>query len=70
MWFPLKEGVFDVNPNIEYCKGANEKKEDILWDALEQSWSQIREDIQDALIKSMKKRVEAVLEAKGWYTKY
>jgi transposase len=69
MWFPLKEGVYDLDPAIENCKGLNDKEE-ILGEALEQSWTLISQDIQDALRRSMKHRVEAVLEAKGWYTKY
>lgn len=70
MWFPLKEGVYDVNPNIESIQGSREKREDQLWAALETSWSNIRADIQGELVKSMDTRVNAVLEAKGWYTRF
>jgi hypothetical protein len=39
-WYPLKEGIYDLDPAIETCKGSNDKKE-ILWEALEQSWTLI-----------------------------
>jgi transposase len=42
MWFPLKEGVYDVTPDIENRQGPDEKKGDFLWEALEQSWGSIR----------------------------
>lgn len=70
MWFPLKEGVYNINPNIEHIKGSVEKREDQLWEVLETSWSKIRQDIQVELVRSMESRIRAVLEAKGWYTKY
>jgi hypothetical protein len=70
MWSPLKEGVYDVRPDIGNCQRSDEKKEDFLWEALEQSWSSIRQDILKNIIGSMGRRVEAVVQAKGWYTKY
>jgi hypothetical protein len=66
--FPLKEGVYDVRPDIGNCQGSDKKKEDFLWEALEQSWSSIRQDILKIIIGSMGRRVEAVIQAKGWYT--
>lgn len=70
LWFPLKEGVYEVNPNIEEVLGGDLDKEDILWEALYLSWKQIRADTQRNILASMSRRVEAVIEAKGWYTKY
>ncbi|KAI7971847.1 hypothetical protein EIK77_009240 [Talaromyces pinophilus] len=70
LWFPLKEGVYIVNPDIENTPGGEDTISNILAQAAQQSW----EDLQASLIKncvgSMKKRLEAVIEAEGWYTGY
>ena len=34
------------------------------------TWDQIREHILNKLIDTMGNRVQAIIEAKGWYTKY
>jgi hypothetical protein len=64
MWFLLKDGVYDLDPAIKNCKGSTDKKES-LWEALEQSWTLISQDIQDALRGSMKHQVEAVWSQNG-----
>jgi len=38
--------------------------------ALKECWPQIRPDIRENCVGSMPNRVQAVIEAKGWYTKY
>lgn len=68
--FSLKEGANKLNPDLDTQPGGNETKEDILWKLLEASWAQIRTDILKSLIKSMDYRVNAVLEANGWYTRF
>jgi hypothetical protein len=37
---------------------------------IEQAWEALGDDYFDQLIRSMDSRVNAVLEAKGWYTRY
>jgi hypothetical protein len=59
----LSKKVSDVRSDIENCQGPDEKKEDFLWEALEQSWSSIRQDILENIIGSMGRRVEAVIQA-------
>jgi hypothetical protein len=39
-------------------------------EAIEEAWENLGDDYFDKLIRSMDSRVNAVLEAKGWYTKY
>ena len=70
LWFRLKQLVYQVNPQIEQVKGDIDTVRDALWDALEQAWHLIEEDILDQLVDSMQRRVEAVIKAEGWYTKY
>src|SRR5262249_57520321 len=44
------------------------KKE--LWDRLQDVWNNIEPSVCTKLIDSMPARVQAVLDAKGWYTRY
>ena len=41
-----------------------------LWDRIQEEWNQIEPEVYQILIESMPRRVEAVLKAKGGYTKY
>ena len=70
LWFRLKQLVYRVNPQIEQVKGDADTVRDALWAALEQAWHMIEEDILDDLVGSMQRRVQAVIKAEGWYTKY
>jgi hypothetical protein len=41
-----------------------------LWERVEEEWNKIDAEVCQNLIESMPRRVEAVLKAKGGYTKY
>jgi hypothetical protein len=41
-----------------------------LWKSIEREWEDIPKEVCQNLIESMPRRVEAVLKAKGGYTKY
>jgi hypothetical protein len=41
-----------------------------LWERVEGEWNKIGPDVCQNLIESMPRRVEAVVKAKGGYTKY
>ena len=41
-----------------------------LWERVEAEWDKIPAEVCQNLIKSMHRRIEAVLKAKGDYTKY
>ncbi len=41
-----------------------------LIDCVYEAWELLKEDMLNKLALGMQKRVDAVLEAKGWYTKY
>ena len=41
-----------------------------LWERVEKEWNAIRKEVCQNLIESMPRRIEAVLKAKGGYTKY
>ena len=70
LWFLLKEKVYEVYPDIEQVSGLKENKQEELWKALFEAWQLIDNEILRMLIKSMPRRIAAVIKSEGWYTKY
>ncbi len=52
----------------EYEEPASSVQE--LWDRFQEEWDRIEPSVCQNLIESMPRRIEAVLKAKGGYTKY
>lgn len=70
LWRKLKELVYKVNPTIDYVTGGEEAVKEALSKALLQAWQLIPQSYFNAVIKSMKRRVEALVKANSWHTKY
>jgi transposase len=70
LWFPLKEGVYNVNPDIETTIGGEERVSEVLGKAVIELWSKISSSIVDNCIMSIPRRLAAVRAARGWYTGY
>ena len=70
LWFRLKNLVYQVNPDIEKVGRNADTVREALFEALERAWTMIPEDLLLDLIRSMQRRVEAVIAAEGWYTPY
>ena len=62
LWTHLKKKLAEYE---EAPKGIQE-----LWGRAEEEWNKIDEEICQNLIESMPRRIEAVVKAKGGYTKY
>ncbi len=62
--------VYEVRPDIEQVRGNDEKIWKALFEALEEAWPRLSDELLTTLIKSMKSRVNAVIEAERWYTRY
>ena len=62
LWFHLKKklGEYEEPP-----RGMEE-----LWKRVDEEWNKIRVEVCQNLIESMPRRVQAVVKAKGGYTKY
>jgi transposase len=69
-WPWLKGGVYHVYPDIEALRGGQAHIEAELGKACMESWSHIAEERFLKLVSSMEARRDAVIEAKGGYTKY
>jgi transposase len=70
LWFPLKEGVYIVEPGIENITGGEDKVRGILFKSADSSWSNLRSELIKKCVESMPRRLTAIIEAKGWYTGY
>jgi hypothetical protein len=69
-WFPLNKGVYQVRSDIDSITGKDDTVRDELFDALEEAWPLIGEQLMKGLIEGMPRRIQACLNAEGWYTKY
>ena len=69
LWALLKAEIYRLYPELETAPDTVETL-DLLIQAATEAWQSLDEDILDKMAVNMATRVEAVLEAKGWYTKY
>jgi len=70
MWALLKRKLYQLFPDIEDYRGTENKIREHLFRCLWVAWKAIDEGIWRGLVKSMLRRIEAVIKAKGWHTKY
>ncbi|KAF4222390.1 hypothetical protein CNMCM5878_005672 [Aspergillus fumigatiaffinis] len=69
-WAKLKEMIYQLDPDIENYQGSIGDLKDRFNDLIERAWEGLGQEYFDKLIESMPRRIQAVIEAKGWYTKY
>ena len=69
-WAKLKEHIYKLDPELATTKGDNEELRAKFIRLIERAWEDLGQDYFDGLIQSMDSQVNAVLLAKGWYTKY
>ena len=70
LWAWLKLELHRCYPDTKYLPGSPETVKSVLKERLMEVWWDIGEKMLNRLIESMSERVQAVLAAKGWYTKY
>lgn len=69
-WAKLKEMIDRIDPNIDECSGTAAELFAYFSELIEQAWVELGQDYFDRLVSTMDRRVEAVIAAKGWYTRY
>jgi transposase len=69
LWKLLKERIIHNHPELSSMP-KNDKTLQRLCEAAVEAWHEMDEEILDNLVSSMKNRLEAVIKADGWYTKY
>jgi hypothetical protein len=65
----MKQWIHDNYPRLKEM-GDSQAAYDELARVIVEAWEAIPQDYIDDLIKSMDNRVNAMLHAKGWHTKY
>lgn len=68
LWFHLKNAVYDVVPHLDTITGVTLTH--TLEEALPKAWDLVKSEIIQEGVKSMPRRLQAVIDAEGWHTKY
>jgi hypothetical protein len=69
-WAKLKEMIYRLDPDIENYQGSIGDLKDRFNELIKRAWEALGQEYFDKLIESMPRRIQAVIKAKGWYTKY
>ncbi|KAF2165957.1 hypothetical protein M409DRAFT_36816, partial [Zasmidium cellare ATCC 36951] len=69
IWFHLKQKVYELRPDLDNEHNKDRQLE-ILQSVLPEAWRAIRRDIVVNVLNSMPRRIQAVINAGGWQTKY
>jgi DDE superfamily endonuclease len=68
-WAKMKQWIPEHYPQLKEMGESQAAYDELAWVIVE-AWKAIPQDYINDLIKSMDNRVNAVLDAKGWHTKY
>lgn len=69
VWWHLKKLVYQVRPDIDSITNKDRQKEALI-EALPRAWKLIPRRIVEEVVNSMPRRIEALIAAQGWHTKY
>ena len=69
LWKRLKDEIIRLHPKL-ITMGNSDPAMDYLIMCAREAWESLEEVMLNKLAENMQKRVDAVLKAKGWYTKY
>lgn len=69
LWALLKAKIYELHPELLDMPN-NDYTLEILVDAAQEAWNLIGLDTIVNLSESMPRRVRAIIDAEGWYTKY
>ena len=70
LWAHLKLELYRQYPDTTTLKGSPNTIKTILRPRLNKLWWNIGESVLEKLVESMPRRVQALINAKGWYTEY
>ena len=69
VWAKMKQWINKQYPQLKNMRESQSTYDELIRVIVE-AWKAIPQDYIDKLIKSMDNRVNAVLKAKGWHTRY
>ena len=70
VWWHLKKLVISMFPEVAADKSESEEARACLESCLQAAWDTLDKELFDNLGASMVNRIEAVIIADGWHTKY
>ena len=69
-WFRLKEYLADHYPDLEEGVLEQDAMEECISAAFKEAWNALPEEFLHDLIDSMTTRINSVIAADGWYTRF
>jgi transposase len=69
LWKRLKDEIIQAHPEL-VTMGNSDPAMDYLISCAQEAWETLAEELLNKLASGMQTRVDAVIKAKGWYTKY
>ena len=70
IWVHMKHKLHRMYPDVVNLRGSPQTIQRRLAEILPQVWEEIPEGYFEAMLDSMPDRVQAVIDARGWYTRY
>ena len=70
LWALFKKKIFKMYFDLNSLEGKKNETESQLFKILQQAWENIRNEVVQNLIENMPRRIQAVIAAEGWHTKY
>jgi transposase len=70
VWKELKAKLHYQFPDTYALRGGPERVQEVLAERLQVVWNELDAHVFDRLILSMPARIQALYDAKGWYTRY
>jgi hypothetical protein len=65
----MKQKIYKLYPELGYADNTENTRQ-LLIQAAKEAWHAIENPVLQKLSVNMPKRVQAVIAAQGWYTKY
>ena len=69
LWAIMKTEIYRLHPELERMADTQDTLKRLI-QAAQEAWQEIDQGILDRLSITMPHRVEAIIQAQGWYTKY
>ena len=70
IWVHMKRILHRMYPDVVNLRGCPQTIQRRLAEILPKVWEEIPEGYFEAMLDSMPDRVQAVIDARGWYTRY
>jgi transposase len=69
LWPRLKEMLYELLPYLDDVQGSEEQRQLII-DTLPRAWQRIKQEVIHGCLDSINDRLQAVIDAEGWQTRY